>query len=181
MTVYETAVEELTARNIYPFAPLGVNFAIGLGWFLARKIFKASKDYQTAQQAEEEGGTGVFLSVEVILYLFSFLVTLAVFLTLDFWFKVKDVGQFQYMWWLPSAVTIGLAEIAKGLEILTQKKPAEGELTREETELEKRTQHFTYYFWITVLTLGGFWIYLLFGDSPDLIFDLFAAVNTFFL
>lgn len=163
--VGEIFVQELTRRNIYPFAPLGVNFTINLVWLIIKEFIKSNQDWKTAQSAREEGGTGVHLSVQIIFYLFSFFVTFAVFLSLDFLFRVNEnmSGQ-DIMWWLPSVASIVLDRIAKIFERLF-KRTSEG---IEESELDKKVRHFSFYFWITAFSLGCLWFYIIFGEELGL-------------
>ena len=180
--IFTNLVERLSQRKIYPFAPLGVNFTINLLWVVIRNFLKTRQDYRITQEITQdtsEGATGIFITVQVILYLFSFLVVFGVFLSLDFLFKVKDIEGLQYMWWLPSVVSIGLSEIAKVLEWVFKKGGTllAEEKAEEETDLEKKIHHFSFYFWTTITALGAIWVYIFWGTDFNLVYEFLQIFN----
>lgn len=174
--IAEQMVVELSSRNIYPFAPLGVNFAINLVWGVVKNYLKASRDYRLAQgfgETPESKNTNVFLIVNLILYLFSFFTTFIIFLSLDFLLKIKAVEYLRFMWWLPSVITIVLAEIAKLISIITR----DSEVNNP--GLEGKMKQFGYFFWTVISSLAIFWGYIFFGDIKE-IFSLFSDLPMFF-
>lgn len=179
MELLTSGIDELSRRQIYPFAPLGVNFTIQLLWVVIRSFSKVRSDYQAAQEAKAEGGAGIFVGTQVILYLFSFIITLAIFLSLDFLFKTREISGLKYMWWLPSAASIGLVETSKFFAKIFKGKSES--VAEEETELEGKTRQLSFFFWISVMAIGGLWFVILFGEEVDLFYDFLRVFDQFFL
>ena len=179
MELLTSGIEELSHRQIYPFAPLGVNFTIQLLWVVIRNFSKVRSDYRTAQEAKAEGGAGIFVGTQMVLYLFSFIITLIIFLSLDFLFKTREIASLKYMWWLPSTASIGLMEISKLLAKIFEGE-SESEV-EEETELEGKTRQLSYFFWVSVIVMGGLWFVILFGKEVDLFYDFLRVFDRFFL
>ena len=179
MELLTSGIEELSSRQLYPFVPLGVNFTIQLLWVVIRSFSKVRSDYQTAQEAKAEGGAGIFVGTQVILYLFSFIIILAIFLSLDFLFKTREISGLKYMWWLPSVASISLVEISKFLAKIFKGEP-ESE-AEEETELEGKTRQLSYFFWVSVIAIGGLWFVILFGEEVDLFYNFLRIFDQLLL
>lgn len=166
--IFNQYLNRLIEFKIYPFAPLEINFLINLGWVLLRSLFKGFSDYRVTRDGDQEGVGGLFLFAEmkIAIFLFSFLAMFAISLSLDFWFSILGISKDTFIWWLPSAVAISLAEIS-GLitKILPEKEEEleeelvegeEGELP-EGPEVEKTSQLSVYFFLIFLLLLV-FWL-----------------------
>lgn len=156
--IFNQYLNRLAEFKIYPFAPLEINFLINFGWVLLRSLFKGFSDYRVTRDERQEGTGGLFLFAEmkIAVFLFSFLATFAISLSLDFWFSILDISQNTFIWWLPSTVAILLAETSGLITKILPKKEEETELI-EESELEKISQ-LSVYFLLAFLSLITFWL-----------------------
>jgi len=137
-------------------APLAVNFTINFLWLIFKNIFKVTTQYQAAREAREEGGTGAFLGIETVLFLFSFLVTFFILISVNFYLEINDIPQAHFSLWVPSVTSIILGEIAR---IFT------GFRRAGETGLDERQRQFSWYFFLTIFALFIFWAYMIFGEE----------------
>lgn len=144
---------EKVAESLW-IAPLAVNFTINFFWLIIKNLFKTSTQYQTAREAEAAGGTSAFLSIETIFFLFSFLATFFILVSINFYLDLNDRPQTHYSLWLPSVAAITLGEIAK---IFSGFKKDEMEST-----LDKRQRQLSWYFILTMILLSLLWIYMIF-------------------
>lgn len=163
---------EKAASSIW-ITPLGFNFAINFLWLILKKFFKTSTQYQAAQEAQVEGGTGTFLSIEIIFHLFSFLVMFFILVSINFYLDLNDLPQASYSLWLPSIASIGLGELAK---IFSGLKKDEAE-----TILDKRQRQLSWYFVLTIITLAGLWVYMIFGEELEPVFWILSFLDRFLL
>lgn len=150
-----------------PFGALEVNFIINLAWVIVHSFFRSTGDYRLRQSAEKTTRVPLtFLSYQVILFLFSFVATLAIFLSFIFWFALSERGG-SLLWWLPSVTSILLAESSHLLSLAfkKQKKPDEEKETVGEQLYEASSQQLPLYFALLFLGLGIFWLVMIFKNQ----------------
>lgn len=171
MEFFQLGLEGFFQGKDFPFAPLLVNFSIQFFWVLSRSLFKATGDYVTAREAKSVGGVGIFIGNQIIIYLFSFLVTFAIFLSFEFLYSFHRIAGWKITWWMPSFVSIILAEISKVSANWFKKREEasleEGALAVE-SELEEKSRQLKFYFFLSTVILACLWLYILFGEDWDL-------------
>lgn len=147
--------------GLYPFTPLEVNFAINLGWVILSSLIRASGDYRLKQKEEEDSQAPfIFLSFKLILFLFSFVAMVAIFLSFSFWLDFYEIQIGHLLWWTPSVASIFLAEFSHLAASLVRKK-AEGIATVGEEMVEKSSKELPIYFLSLFFSLGIFWLILI--------------------
>jgi len=154
-------------------APLAINFGINFIWFILKNVFKTSSQYRAAKEAEEAGGTGTFLSIEAIFYLFSFLVTFFILVSINFYTDLNDIPPTTYVLWLPSIASITIGEIAKFFSGLKK--------SETETSLDRRQRQLSWFFILTIISLAGLWFYMIFGEGIQPFIDALYTVDRFLL
>lgn len=168
-------LERLIELSIYPFAPLEVNFIINFVWVVFRSIFKASADfrYRTLESDEsEETNILPFIQLQLVFFLFSFLVVFMIVLSMEFWFTYFEVDTSHILWWLPSLIAICLAEFSGYISAFVKSDDGSKEAIDidgfGETEavemigLKEKRKTLGIYFILSFLGLAGYWGYMLF-------------------
>ena len=156
--IFNQYLNRLIKFRIYPFAPLEINFLIDCGWVVIRSLFKGFFDYRVTREGRQGGGSGFFLFAEmrIAIFIFSFLVTFSISLSLDFWFTLMGISKNKFIWWLPSTIAISLAETSGLITRILPEKEEEGELL--ETVEIRKISHLSVYFSLVFLSLVIFWL-----------------------
>lgn len=137
--------------GLYPFTPLEVNFAINFSWVVLSSIFRSSSDYRFSFS---------FLSFRLIIFLFSFIATFAIYLTSLFWLDFYEVTVGNILWWMPSMISIFLAEFSH-FTVKFAKKKEEEEGTIAEEMMEKSSKELPVYFLILFFIILGIWLVMI--------------------
>lgn len=148
--------------KIFPFAPLEINFIINLSWVVFKSLFKSFSDYRVTKEEGQEQTSGffIFAEIQITTFLLSFLTTFAVFLSLDFWLAILDISKSGFIWWLPSVISIVLAEASGATSKLFPEKKERLEFF-ENPEIKKtlkKTSHLSVYFFLVFFCLTVFWL-----------------------
>jgi hypothetical protein len=162
----------LIELKIYPFAPLEINFIINFFWIVLKGLFKSTSDYREAKKLTS------FFQVKVLTFLFSFLIMFLFYLSLEFWATTLEFEKSLWIMFLPSVLSIALAEISSlAVKIFGFKKTKEAVEVNsvgmvesaEESVLEAeedrtvsyKTKELSLYAIMSFLLLLGFWAYMI--------------------
>jgi len=157
------------STGLYPFSALEINFFINFIWVIFSSIFRVSGDYRLKQREEKTTQVPlIFLSFKLILFLFSFVGMVAIYLSFSFWLDFYGAQMDSFLWWLPSAISIFLVEFSHWVVALVrEKKEAEGTTVAEEM-MEKSSKELPIYFLTLFFGLGIFWLVLILNNRDNL-------------
>lgn len=155
--------------GLYPFSPLEVNFFINFIWVIFSSTFRFSSDYRLKQKEEKTTQAPLtFLSFRLILFLFSFVGMVAIYLSFSFWLGFYGVRMGNFLWWLPSAISISLVEFSHWAAALVKEKEEEKGTTVGEEMMEKSSKELPIYFLTLFFGLGIFWLVLILNNKDKL-------------
>ncbi len=155
--------------GLYPFSALKVNFFINFIWVILSSIFRVSGDYRLKQREEKTTQAPlIFLSFKLILFLFSFVGMVAIYLSFSFWLNFYEVRMDSFLWWLPSVISISLIEFSHWAAALVRERKKEESSTVGEEMMEKSSKELPIYFLTLFLGLGFFWLAMILNNRDSL-------------